>query len=68
MYFNVIILADFSCVSLCWPEKMLRVHRQGLSKPAGRLEEYKSLWWKERGFISILGGERLAACEVTYVL
>jgi len=44
--------ADFSCVSLCWPEKMWKVHRRGLRREARRLEDSKLLMAGKRGFIS----------------
>ena len=57
-------VADFSCVSLCWPEKMLRVHRKGLRKLARRLADYKSLVAGKRVASSpSQGGEMLAVCE-----
>lgn len=57
-------VADSSCVSLCRPEKMLRVHRKGLRKLAKRLEDDKSLVAGKREASSpSQGGEMLAVCE-----
>lgn len=54
----------FCCVSLCWPEKTLRVHGKDFRKLAGRLEDYKLLVVRKRDASTpSQGGEMLASCK-----